>query len=77
MHQTNQKCNSDSSLNGALDRVQMIPSDRIQAKAHMLRAEFIANVVLNAINRLQGAIRLATGLFGVGSKNRRAPLDNR
>ena len=60
MHQTDHERNSDSSLNGALDRVQMTPSDRTRAEAEMLRAQFIANVVLKAINGLQDAIRLAT-----------------
>jgi len=77
MHQTDHERNSDASLNGALDRVQMTPSDRIRAKAEMIRAQFIANVVLKSINGLQDAIRLAPGLFKVGSKSRRAPLDKR
>lgn len=58
MHQIYEN-ESGSNLYPEIDRVQMSPSDRAQAKAQMLRAEFIADLLVKAANGLKEAARLA------------------
>lgn len=43
--------NSHESESG-IDRIEMSPSDRARAKAQMLRAQFVAELLVKAINGL-------------------------
>lgn len=56
MQQIRHESKSGSSLYPELDRVQMSRSDRTRAKAQMLRAEFIAELVLKAAKGLKEAL---------------------
>ncbi len=57
MHQSCHKGESESRLDREIDRIQMSPSDRARAKAQMLRAQFIADLILKAANGLKETAR--------------------
>jgi predicted NUDIX family NTP pyrophosphohydrolase len=59
MHQIYEN-ESGSNLYPEIDRVQMSPSDRARAKAQMLRAQFIADLIVRAADGLKEAAGWAT-----------------
>ncbi|MGH8729603.1 MAG: hypothetical protein ACREV9_15920 [Burkholderiales bacterium] len=58
MQQNSHQSKSRSSLSQEIDRIQMSPSDRARAKAQMLRAEFIAELLVRLANGLKQAAGL-------------------
>jgi hypothetical protein len=76
MQQISHKSESESRLDREIDRIQMSPSDRAQAKAQMLRAQFIADLLVKAFMKkplLYGSTLIALGASPAGSAGEITP----